>query len=152
MVKKKIAKKFNSTGYVLAIIKDNNKLMFWNLNLPNSESIPESETTFHLEALNMRITYEKNENEINSHLVLHQQEYGEEEIYKRLEPSILTRKELEELVEESKLLKKKYSKNRTDRKFQELVKKAEFNPRYYEEREQYLRHKDYTKKPFKEFP
>ena len=46
---------------------------------------------------------------------------------------------------DDKLLKQKNKLKRMEHFLQELAKRAEYNPRYYEEYEQLLRHKEYQR-------
>ena len=93
--------KYLSEKFSMATISsENNRLMFQNLGFPRTELIPESEISFHFEGLNVRLTFEKDENELNSKYVLHQQGLGKDEIYKRIKPPTLTQGELKEYVGE----------------------------------------------------
>jgi len=82
---------------IVSISCENNHLMIQaSLRFPEMEFIPESETSFFLEFLNLRITFEKNKKDIYSQFILHEE--GKESINKRIESSKLTLKELKEYI------------------------------------------------------
>ena len=181
MVKKKFEKevskllwnkfKFNSPGWALTITKEDNKIMIWDISLTKTEFVPESEVFFNLEPLNVRIMQEKDVNDSNSQFALYQQELGKEEMYKKIEPSIVTRKELMELLEErgaieqkkirnskedelkeqtsNKLIKQKRKLNRKNRRLLDLYKRTKFNPRFFEEHKQLLIRNEFHKELYK---
>ncbi|MHA2129548.1 MAG: hypothetical protein ACW99L_06200, partial [Promethearchaeota archaeon] len=107
------------------ISSENNRLMFQSLGFPKTELFPESETSYHFETLNVRITFEKDENELNSKYVLHQQGLGKDEIYKRIEPPTLTQEELKEYFGE-------YFNEENDLTYQFIIKNNCLYPHYLE--------------------
>jgi len=52
---------------------------------------------------------------------------------------------------DNKLLKQKYELKRKDRNLLDFVKRAEFNPRYFEEYEQLLRRKEFLRDYYRQF-
>jgi CubicO group peptidase (beta-lactamase class C family) len=92
---------------IVSISSENDCLMFKVRSIPKLELIPESETSFLLKALNVRITFEKDENDLYSQFILHQQgkltgdtsvlpQDGKDLILKRIESSKQTQTELKE--------------------------------------------------------